>query len=323
MYLSAKFGVNIPTRTHISRGGADSAPPRGFMGAFYAVAVRVDKRVTTISLALSSQLLPLLNIEFSDDGGGNSNNNNYDGAPKLIIGNDQIDSNPNDGTNPNSDDNNVCDNDNSDVDDRESNSILIEVDPLPSALPSAPPPPSLLPATSLSLTVQTEFVYYLELDADAFGDPRAEVEPYFNSVVDKLAWLLLDPDCILDRKAHLGLRSRLRKRKAGGGRGGGKGGAREGGEVVRGGIKSVGGTVVAAEKERDETGTVEEEMLSAVEGTLEEEGSLEEEEEETLVVEVGPRLSFSSPFSTNAVGICRAAGLGKVKRLERAVRYSN
>ena len=27
MYLSAKFGVNIPTRTHISRGGLIQPPP--------------------------------------------------------------------------------------------------------------------------------------------------------------------------------------------------------------------------------------------------------------------------------------------------------
>ena len=40
------------------------------------------------------------------------------------------------------------------------------------------------------------------------------------------------------------------------------------------------------------------------------------------VVEIGPRLSFTSAFSTNAVSICRACGLGdSVTRVERAVRY--
>ena len=48
MYLSAKFGVNIPTRTHISRGGLIQPPPRGFMGAFYAVAVRVNSEFKSL-----------------------------------------------------------------------------------------------------------------------------------------------------------------------------------------------------------------------------------------------------------------------------------
>jgi len=37
--------------------------------------------------------------------------------------------------------------------------------------------------------------------------------------------------------------------------------------------------------------------------------------------EVGPRLSFSTAWSTNAVTICRACGLRKVARLERSRRY--
>ena len=40
------------------------------------------------------------------------------------------------------------------------------------------------------------------------------------------------------------------------------------------------------------------------------------------IVEVGPRLSFTSAFSTNAVSICRACGLGDdVTRVEKAIRY--
>lgn len=42
----------------------------------------------------------------------------------------------------------------------------------------------------------------------------------------------------------------------------------------------------------------------------------------STVTEIGPRLSFTSAFSTNAVSICRACGLGDiVVRVERAVRY--
>ncbi|MEJ2324975.1 MAG: AIR synthase-related protein, partial [Nitrospirota bacterium] len=39
------------------------------------------------------------------------------------------------------------------------------------------------------------------------------------------------------------------------------------------------------------------------------------------VVEVGPRLNFQTAWSTNAVSVCRAAGLSKVMRLERSRRY--
>lgn len=39
------------------------------------------------------------------------------------------------------------------------------------------------------------------------------------------------------------------------------------------------------------------------------------------VVEVGPRSSFQTAWSTNAVSICASVGLGKVARLERSRRY--
>ncbi|XP_068780153.1 phosphoribosylformylglycinamidine synthase [Struthio camelus] len=40
-----------------------------------------------------------------------------------------------------------------------------------------------------------------------------------------------------------------------------------------------------------------------------------------LLLEIGPRLNFSTAASTNAVAVCRAAGLGRVGRLERSRRY--
>jgi len=39
------------------------------------------------------------------------------------------------------------------------------------------------------------------------------------------------------------------------------------------------------------------------------------------IIEVGPRLNFETAFSTNAVDICHACGLTKIKRLERSRRY--
>lgn len=39
------------------------------------------------------------------------------------------------------------------------------------------------------------------------------------------------------------------------------------------------------------------------------------------VVEIGPRLNFATPFSTNAVSICESCGLGKVKRIEKSKRF--
>lgn len=39
------------------------------------------------------------------------------------------------------------------------------------------------------------------------------------------------------------------------------------------------------------------------------------------VVEIGPRLNFATPYSTNLVSVCRAVGLTKVIRAERSRRY--
>lgn len=41
----------------------------------------------------------------------------------------------------------------------------------------------------------------------------------------------------------------------------------------------------------------------------------------TVVVEVGPRLSFTTAYSANAVSICQACGLSEINRLERSRRY--
>ncbi|HSW62386.1 MAG TPA: phosphoribosylformylglycinamidine synthase [Dissulfurispiraceae bacterium] len=41
----------------------------------------------------------------------------------------------------------------------------------------------------------------------------------------------------------------------------------------------------------------------------------------SLIIEVGPRMNFSTAWSTNAVSICHAAGLTKVERIERSRRY--
>jgi len=40
-----------------------------------------------------------------------------------------------------------------------------------------------------------------------------------------------------------------------------------------------------------------------------------------LILEVGPRMNFTTAWSTNAVSICRACGIGKVTRMERSRRY--
>jgi phosphoribosylformylglycinamidine synthase len=42
---------------------------------------------------------------------------------------------------------------------------------------------------------------------------------------------------------------------------------------------------------------------------------------EGVLVEVGPRLNFSTAWSTNAVAICHACGLRKIRRIERSRRY--
>ncbi|HMK43808.1 MAG TPA: phosphoribosylformylglycinamidine synthase [Dissulfurispiraceae bacterium] len=41
----------------------------------------------------------------------------------------------------------------------------------------------------------------------------------------------------------------------------------------------------------------------------------------SVVVEVGPRMNFSTAWSTNAVSVCRACGLAMVERIERSRRY--
>ncbi|MEJ2188505.1 MAG: hypothetical protein P8Y93_03645 [Acidobacteriota bacterium] len=40
-----------------------------------------------------------------------------------------------------------------------------------------------------------------------------------------------------------------------------------------------------------------------------------------LVLEVGPRMSFTTAWSTNAVSVCRACGLDAVTRIERSRRF--
>jgi phosphoribosylformylglycinamidine synthase len=41
----------------------------------------------------------------------------------------------------------------------------------------------------------------------------------------------------------------------------------------------------------------------------------------SYVLEVGPRLSFTTAWSANAVSICKACGLDEVTRIERSRRY--
>ena len=41
-----------------------------------------------------------------------------------------------------------------------------------------------------------------------------------------------------------------------------------------------------------------------------------------LFIEIGPRLNFSTAFSTNAVSICAAVGLSeKINRIEKSILY--
>lgn len=48
----------------------------------------------------------------------------------------------------------------------------------------------------------------------------------------------------------------------------------------------------------------------------------EKREKKKLLVEIGPRLNFSTAFSTNAVSICEASGITKkVQRIERSTLY--
>lgn len=55
--------------------------------------------------------------------------------------------------------------------------------------------------------------------------------------------------------------------------------------------------------------------------TFEPEGLTESSTLSGGVIEVGPRLNFETAFSTNAVSICRAAGLKKITRIERSRRF--
>ncbi len=41
----------------------------------------------------------------------------------------------------------------------------------------------------------------------------------------------------------------------------------------------------------------------------------------SLIIEIGPRLNFSTAWSTNAVSVCQSIGLNTVKRIETSVRY--
>ncbi|UCH44063.1 MAG: phosphoribosylformylglycinamidine synthase, partial [Nitrospiraceae bacterium] len=40
-----------------------------------------------------------------------------------------------------------------------------------------------------------------------------------------------------------------------------------------------------------------------------------------ILLEVGPRMNFTTAWSTNAVSVCHACGLGKIRRIERSRRY--
>ncbi|MBI1811763.1 MAG: hypothetical protein HYR78_07535, partial [Nitrospirae bacterium] len=41
----------------------------------------------------------------------------------------------------------------------------------------------------------------------------------------------------------------------------------------------------------------------------------------SLIIEVGPRMNFTTAWSTNAVSVCHACGLKKITRIERSRRY--
>lgn len=57
------------------------------------------------------------------------------------------------------------------------------------------------------------------------------------------------------------------------------------------------------------------------ESSLREHTDLPKENNETILVEIGPRFNFSTPFSTNCVNICQNVGLNEVTRLEASDRY--
>ena len=48
---------------------------------------------------------------------------------------------------------------------------------------------------------------------------------------------------------------------------------------------------------------------------------MQEPEHDYIALEIGPRLNFSTAWSTNAVSICHAVGLLHVKRIEKSLRY--
>ncbi|XP_054001967.1 phosphoribosylformylglycinamidine synthase [Hylaeus anthracinus] len=47
----------------------------------------------------------------------------------------------------------------------------------------------------------------------------------------------------------------------------------------------------------------------------------DEKLEENLIIEIGPRLNFSTAFSSNAVSICKYVHIHKITRIEAAIRY--
>lgn len=61
------------------------------------------------------------------------------------------------------------------------------------------------------------------------------------------------------------------------------------------------------------------------EGSVRQTSSLDESSETDdcckVLIEIGPRLNFSTAWSTNAVSICRSVGLMKIDRIERSHRY--
>ncbi len=48
---------------------------------------------------------------------------------------------------------------------------------------------------------------------------------------------------------------------------------------------------------------------------------LEKGKDSSFIIEVGPRMNFTTAWSTNAVSICHSCGLNKIKRIERSRRY--
>lgn len=57
------------------------------------------------------------------------------------------------------------------------------------------------------------------------------------------------------------------------------------------------------------------------EGGLCQKSSLNDSEEDTCTIEIGPRFNFSTAQSTNSVSICQNVGLTDVKRLEVSIKY--